>query len=123
MNVEAVGDFGSAYARLAIRPPDLLVTNLRLHADVTGLQLAYIAASGRLPMRAVVYGDDPEPWVVREIQRLGAFYETQSHLEFALQAYVDAKLPVLDRRDAWRSDRRTGYRGGRRASDVPGYGH
>lgn len=121
MNVEAVGDFASAYARLAIRPPDLMVTNLRLHGDVTGLQLAYVAASGRLPMRTVVYGDDPEPWVVREVQRLGAFYETQSRLEVALQAYVNANLPVLDRRNPGTSDRRAAYRGGRRASDVPGY--
>lgn len=121
VNVEAVGDFASAYARLTLRPPDLMVTNLRLHGDVTGLQLAYVAASGRLPMRTVVYGDDPEPWVVREVQRLGAFYETQSRLLWALQGYAQSSLPVLDRRNPESPDRRSNYRGGRRASDVPGY--
>ena len=36
-----------------------------------------------------------------------------------LPAYVQARLPVLDRRDPMRGERRTRYRGGRRAADVP----
>jgi DNA-binding NtrC family response regulator len=116
---EAVGDFQSAYARLARRPPDVLVTNLRLQANVEGLQLAYVIASGGYSTRAVVYSDYVETWIVRELQRAGAFYEAQSRLAFALPAYARANLPVLDRRNPENPDRRAAYRGGRRASDIP----
>lgn len=118
-DTEAVGDFQTAYARLASRPPELLVTNLRLQANVEGLQLAYVVASGGYPTRAIVYSDHVEPWITHELQRAGAFFETQSRFVFALPSYVRAKLPVLDRRNPEIPDRRGAYRGGRRASDVP----
>lgn len=118
-DTEAVGDFQAAYARLTNGPLDLLVTNLRLHASVEGLQLAYVVASGGYSTRTIVYSDYIESWVVRELQRAGAFYESQSRLVFALPAYARAKLPVLDRRNPEVRDRRLAYRGGRRASDVP----
>ena len=96
----------------------MLVTNLRLDANVEGLQLAYVAASAGYHTRALVYSQDPEPWVIREIQRVGAFYEMRSRLIFALPAYARAKLPILDRRNPETPDRRASYRGGRRASDI-----
>lgn len=83
-----------------------------------GLQLAYVVASAGYATRAVIYSDDAEPWVIHEVQRAGAFFESQARLIFALLAYVHAKLPVLDRRNPTVPDRRTSYRGGRRASDV-----
>lgn len=116
---DAVADFPSAYARLTSVPPDLLVTNLRLQANVEGLQLAYVVASGGYVTRTIVYSDYIEPWLIREIQRIGAFYESRQRLVFALPSYARASMPVLDRRDPMRPDRRRGYRGGRRASDVP----
>jgi len=119
LRVEAAGDFQSAYSRLSPAPPDLLITKLRLQSKVEGLQLAYALASAGSPTRSIVYGDSAEEWVTRELQRLGAFYEAQSRLQFALPAYVQASLPVLDRRDPMRRERRLRYRGGRRASDVP----
>ncbi len=118
-NVEAVGDFQTAYDRLATRTIKMLITNLRLHGDVEGLHLAYAVATGGHPTRTLVYADRIEPWVVRELQRAGAFHETQARLPFALPSYVQATLPVLDRRDPVSPDRRAGYRGGRRPSDVP----
>ena len=117
--VEAAGDFQTAYNRLHPAPPDLLITKLRLYSKVEGLQLAYVVASAGSPTRTIVYGESAEEWVTRELQRLGAFYESQSRLQFALPAYVQARLPVLDRRDPMRVERRMRYRGGRRASDVP----
>jgi hypothetical protein len=115
----AVADFQSAYGRLVTNAPDLLVANLRLPATVEGLQLAYVIASGGYATRAVIYSDHVERWVVHEVQRAGAFFETQARLVFALPAYAQAKLPVLDRRNPTVQDRRSDYRGGRRASDVP----
>jgi CheY-like chemotaxis protein len=117
--VAAASDFQTAYSRLSPAPPDLLIARLRLHTNVEGLQLAYTLASSRSPTRSIVYSETADPWVTRELQRLGAFYESQPRLEFALPAYLQARLPVLDRRDPMHLDRRTAYRGGRRASDVP----
>lgn len=118
-DAEGVGDFQAAYARLSTGGLDLLVTNLRLHANVEGLQLAYVMASAGYSTRALVYGDRVESWITRELQRTGAFYETRSRLPFVLPAYLHAALPVLDRRNPDMRDRRTAYRGGRRSSDVP----
>ena len=117
--VEALSDFSTAYSRLSGEPPDLLITNLRLHARLDGLQLAYVAATTGRPTRTIAYGEPAGPWVARELQGVGAFYESQLRFQFALPAYLQARLPVLDRREPMRFDRRTRYRGGRRASDVP----
>jgi hypothetical protein len=118
-NVEAVGDFQTAYDRLATRTIRMLITNLRLHGNVEGLHLAYTVATGGYPTRTLVYAHRIEPWIIRELQRAGAFHETQARLPFALPSYLQATLPVLDRRDPVSPDRRAGYRGGRRPSDVP----
>lgn len=116
---EAVGDFQTAYGRLAAATPTLLVTNLKLCANIEGLHLAYIVASAEYPTRALVYSDGVGPWVAHELQRIGAFFEQQFRLVFALPSYIRADLPVLDRRTPGMPDRRATYRGGRRASDVP----
>jgi hypothetical protein len=118
-SVEAVGDFQTAYDRLATRSIKMLITNLRLHGNVEGLHLAYAVATGGYPTRTLVYADRIEPWIIRELQRAGAFHETQARLPFALPSYLQAALPVLDRRDPILPDRRAGYRGGRRPGDVP----
>jgi hypothetical protein len=96
-----------------------MVTNLRLRANVEGLQLAYVVASSGYATRAIVYSEYAETWVAHEIQRAGGFFEMPNRLVFALPAYIHAKLPVLDRRNPLEADRRLAFRGGRRASDVP----
>ena len=95
------------------------MTNLRLDGTVEGLQLAYVIASSGYPTRVLVYSDRVVPWITRELHRAGAFFELHSRLEFALPAFINADLPVLDRRNPVIPDRRSTYRGGRRASDVP----
>jgi CheY-like chemotaxis protein len=118
--VETVADFPVARARLFAAPLDLVVTNLRLGA-FNGLHLAYLLASTARPPRVVVYSDHLDLSLIREAQRAGAFCERQRRLPYALPAYLDADLPPLDRRDPLRPDRRSIYRGGRRASDIPGF--
>ena len=118
-HVEAVADFRTAYDRLSTETIKLLVTNLRLHANVEGLHLAYAVATGGYRTRALVYGSRAEDWIIHELQRAGAFYESQWRLPFALPSYLRASLPVLDRRNPVAPDRRVASRGGRRASDVP----
>lgn len=118
-DAQGVGDFQAAFDRLGDASPDLLITNLRLRANVEGLQLAYVVASSGYATRAIVYSDYADAWVAHEIQRAGAFYETPARIVFALPSYIHAKLPVLDRRSPIAADRRSSFRGGRRASDVP----
>lgn len=120
---DAASDFEEAYDQLATGAYDLVVSNLRLHqtpqAHLEGLQLAHVVASSGYATRALVYSDRVEPWIVNELHRTGAFFETRARIGFSLPAYVTANLPLLDRRDPSRPDRRLAYRGGRRASDVP----
>lgn len=119
---DAVGDLESACGHLATSSYDLVVCNLRLQdapLNLEGLQLAHVVAGAGYSTRALIYSDAVDPWIVRELHRAGAFFETRSRIVFSLPSYVKAKLPILDRRDPAKPDRRTTYRGGRRASDVP----
>lgn len=118
-NAYGIADFQSAFDRVSIDPPDLLVTNLLLRANVEGLQLAYLVSGAGCTTRAIVYSDYADQRVAGEIQRARAFYETPTRLVFSLPSYIDAKLPARDRRNPAAVDRRASFRGGRRASDVP----
>lgn len=118
-HAQGVSDFRAAFDRLGDDSPDLMIANLRLRANVEGLQLAYVVASSGYATRAVVYSEYAETWVAHEIQRAGAFFEKPARLVFSLPSYIHAKLPVLDRRNPLEPDRRLTFRGGRRASDVP----
>lgn len=117
--VETVADFPMARARLFAAPLDLVVTNLWLGA-FNGLHLAYLLASTARPPRVVVYSDCLDLSLAREAQRTGAFWEVRRRLPYALPVYLDADLPPRDRRDPLRPDRRSAFRGGQRASDIPG---
>ena len=116
-DVEAVADFQTAIDRLNTGTIKLLVTNLDLENHAEGLHLAYAVAEAPYATRAIVYADHAEPWIIRELQRARAFYEPWSRLPFALPSYAQARLPLLDRRNPIKADRRGGFRGGRRASD------
>jgi ActR/RegA family two-component response regulator len=117
--VTAVADIESALAHVAATPFDLVVTNLWLGFEC-GLDLALLAPSGAPTLRLVVYGEPLDSAMAQEVQRVGAFFESYRRIRYALPAYIDASLPVLDRRNPTSPDRRTAaYRGGRRASDVP----
>ena len=109
-------DFLSARSRLLAEPPDLLVTNLRLE-EYNGLHLVLLAAEAATT-RSVVHTDRPDPYLIREAQAIGAFFERTERLPHALLGYLNSALPEKDRRDAGRYDRRTAFRGGRRGADV-----
>jgi DNA-binding NtrC family response regulator len=110
-------DFAAARARLSILGFAFLVTNIRL-ADYNGLQLVYLARDRHPACRAIAYTDERDVWLAREAQRAGAFYETRDCLPVTLPTLLTASLPLHDRRDPTRPDRRTRHRlGGRRAWD------
>ena len=93
-----------------------MVTNLRLE-EYNGLHLVLLAASEGVT-RSVVHSDRPDPYLVREAQTIGAFFERTERLLDAIGSYLNFSLPQRDRRSADRYDRRTVFRGGRRAADV-----
>jgi len=115
--VDDCRDFPAARARLSSTSYDWLVTNLRLDA-YNGLHLVHLAAVDDLSTRSLVYGERRDLSLAREAQRLGAFYESRDHLPQALPAYVLGKPPGTDRRDPIAADRRSFFRGGRRAADL-----
>ena len=112
--VEAYSDFQAARTQLLVKPPDLLVTNLRLQA-YNGLHLVHLSAA--LPTRCIAYGEDDDLVLAREVQAAGGFYERSKRLLHALTSYVRATLPPQDRRRPAVLDRRQNLRGGRRCTD------
>lgn len=110
-------NFETARAQLATRP-DALLTNLRLR-DYNGLHLVLLAKASNRRARCVVHTSNLDPFLIREAQGIGAFFERTDRLPLALAGYLLADLPDRDRRDPERFDRRVAFRGGRRAVDQP----
>jgi DNA-binding NtrC family response regulator len=116
VHVRISSTFEDARRRLLAQPPDLLVTNLRLHVH-NGLHLVYLAATADFVTRSIVFADPHDPVLAREAQGAGALYERPETLALVLDAYLRATLPRRDRRDSGRVSRRRFLRGGRRAVD------
>jgi PleD family two-component response regulator len=90
-NVETCSDFRVARARLLARPPDLLVTNLRLER-FNGLHLVYLTRGTRT--RSIVYSTQHDMGLAREARAAGASYERAERLPRALAWYV-LTMPAL----------------------------
>jgi DNA-binding NtrC family response regulator len=114
-DVESCAEFRRARTRLLTKPPDFLVTNLRLEAH-NGLHLVLLAAG--TGTRCIVYAANDDIVSAHEAQNLGAFYERSERFPFALRTYVTTSLPQRDRRDVMVLDRRLIFRGGRRSTDL-----
>ena len=112
--VDVCSSFQAARGRLFSKPPDLLVTNVRLDTH-NGLHLVHVAPP---QTRCVVYGSDEDLGLAREVQAAGAFFERVPRLARALPSYVTAQLPHRDHRDPTVVDRRQSFRGGRRSTDL-----
>jgi DNA-binding NtrC family response regulator len=109
--------FETARADLLRTPFDFLVTNVRLGA-YNGLHLVYLGSSSLIGPRAIVYSEERDTGLGREVQRAGAFYELGARLPVTMAAYLMATLPRFDRRDPAVPDRRTRLAGGRRCWDL-----
>ena len=94
-----------------------LVSNIRLGA-FNGIQLAYLTKQAHPGAAMLLYSATDDHVLVREARNAGAFYEPMSFVPYALPAYLTARLPVGDRRQAVGDDRRRMFRGGRRATDL-----
>lgn len=113
--VEVYQEFRAARARLFNRPPDLLVTNVRLGA-YNGLHLVHLAQG--TPTRCVVYASHNDEVLRQQVKAAGAFYEFSERLPRVIASYVRALLPAHDQRDPRVPDRRQVHRGGRRCTDL-----
>lgn len=117
--VDVALDFHTARILLFSKPsPKLLVTGLRLGPH-NGLHLVHLSKLTDSPPRAIVFGDQVDPYLVRETRALGAFFETTFQMPVMVRAYMASQLPDEDRRDPVITDRRQTFRGGRRAGDLP----
>lgn len=112
VKAESHGRFESARDRLGRAQLDFLVTNVRLNA-YNGLHLVYLLTNSPAAPRAIVYSDECDPALAREVQRAGAFYERGRRLPVTLRAFVTGMLPAHDRREPAIPDRRGLFRGGR----------
>jgi DNA-binding NtrC family response regulator len=115
--VESHRRFETARASVIRAPFDFLVTNVRLGA-YNGLHLVYLGSTRPEMPRAIVFSQERDAGLGREIQRAGAFYELGAQLPVTLAAYLAATLPRYDRRDPAAPDRRTRLGGGRRCRDL-----
>jgi DNA-binding NtrC family response regulator len=109
--------FVEARARLLEKPPDLLVTNLRLEPH-NGLHLVYLIRSAGLATHCVVYGTDADLSFAREVQAAGALFARAPRIADTLPSMLTAQLPERDKRDPAVLDRRRTLRGGRRCTDL-----
>jgi CheY-like chemotaxis protein len=117
--VTACADFATARASLRGGVFDFLVTNLRLGA-YNGLHLVYLTATGAPGgdgPRSIIYCDGHDPWLAREGQSAGAFYEIGECLPATLTSYLRGPLPVHDRRNPDAADPGAVFEGGRRRGD------
>src|ERR1043165_9025161 len=92
-------DFLSARSQLLSAAPEILVTNLRL-GEYNGLHLVLLATSDQAGTRSIVHSNRPDPYLIREAQALGAFFERTERLRYSLAGYIRFALPPHDRRES-----------------------
>ena len=112
-------DFDGGRAEMQQHPPGVLVTNLRLEA-YNGLHLVLLSQATSTGARCLVHTDRPDFLLVGEALGMGAFFERTERLPYSLVAFITGDLPPADRRNPDQFDRRSNFRGGRRASDIEG---
>ena len=111
--------FALARRMVTDRESQLVVSNVRL-GQFNGIQLAYLAKLATPSATVIVYASEKDMSLAHDAQEAAAFFERQSVMPYALPSYLKAQraLPERDRRDPVRPDRRSTFRGGRRATDL-----
>ena len=91
-DVTACGDFHTARQHVLAMPPDLLITNLRLHA-YNGLHLVALAGS---PARAIVCLDPPDPALARCVELAGAQVESPQQVAATAVSRIGRGVSVCE---------------------------
>jgi DNA-binding NtrC family response regulator len=102
---------------LVTSSPMLFFSNMRL-GSVRGADLVHLARMANPKTRAILYGTSSDLLLAKQAQEAGAFFEPAAFVPYSLKQYFSPNLPLRDRRDASRIDRRSRFRGGRRVTDV-----
>lgn len=87
--VEACSDFEDARSRLLANPPDLLVTNVRLETH-NGLHLVHLLRSAGAHTRCLVFGNEDDMPLKREVEAIHAWFVQDYRLPELLPAFVTA---------------------------------
>jgi hypothetical protein len=109
--------FEKAHEQIRLRGPLLIVAHAVI-GPCQGVHLASAAIRANSLAHAVIYGSVTELVLARTTFNNRVFFERQTFVRHSLSRYLAADLPRLDRRNVRVVDRRTTFRGGRRASDI-----
>src|SRR5579864_2571006 len=109
--------FEEAYKEIRLGGPQILVTRAVVGVS-QGVHLAQAAVRANKNAHVVIYGSVADLVIARQMFSQRVFFERQTFLRHTIQRYLTANLPGLDRRNVRVPDRRTTFRGGRRASDI-----
>jgi hypothetical protein len=115
--VSTSSSFEEAYNEIRFRGPLIVVTHAVVGA-FQGVHLAQAAVRANRSAHVVIYGSLADLVLARQVSSTRVFFERQAFLPYTLPRYLTASLPSLDRLDVRVPDRRTTFRGGRRASDI-----
>jgi hypothetical protein len=115
--VATCNSFEEAYQTIRLRAPLILVAHAVI-GRFQGVRLAEAAIRASARAHAVIYGPVADLVLARTMFSTRVFFERQTFVRHSLPRYLTADLPPIDRRDVHDVDRRTMFRGGRRASDV-----
>jgi hypothetical protein len=115
--VRTCGSFEEAQSEIRLRGP-LVVAARAVVGSAQGVHLAQTAVRANRRAHVVIYGSPADLLLARKMFSTRVFFEREAFIRHSLPRYLTADLPALDRRDVRNLDRRTTFRGGRRASDI-----
>jgi hypothetical protein len=115
--VTTYSSFEKAYEEIRMRRPRMVVAHAVIGKS-QGVHLAQAALRANPLARSVIYGGVTELVLARTSFNRCVFFERQTFVRHSLPRYLTADLPGVDRREVRVVDRRTTFRGGRRASDI-----
>jgi hypothetical protein len=116
-SVTTQSSFEKAYEAIRLRRPLIVVTNAVVGKG-QGVHLAQAAIRANPLAHSVIYGSLSDLVFARTSFNRCVFFERQTFVRHSLPRYLTANLPPVDRREVRVVDRRTTFRGGRRASDI-----
>jgi hypothetical protein len=115
--VTTCSSFEQAEKEIRLRGP-LVVAAHAVVGSAQGVHLAQAAIRANRRAHVVIYGSPADLVLARKMFTTRVFFEREAFIRHTLARYLTADLPGLDRREVRNLDRRTAFRGGRRASDI-----
>jgi len=116
-SVTTYSSFEKASEAIRMRGPLIVVAHAVI-GKAQGVHLAQAAIRANTEAHSVIYGSLAELVLARTTFNRRVFFERQTFVRHSLPRYLTGALPPSDRREVRVVDRRTTFRGGRRASDL-----